>query len=256
MFITHAAAAGLLLLAATFLCAIAFPSQGPANKLVQATVTFPDYTASDEGLLHAPQPAPPPAGQVVVGVEQLVIPAGYAVIEVVFTATCMEVAGETAAPVELTLRFPSGDFQVSPCEDPAGVGPQNTSGDAARGRRSHVGLDRLSHSLIQPGPVTLLANQFGPGIVRLEGLSLIVLSEPLPGTDSDADGVADLEDNCPFTSNPDQADRDGDGVGAACEPIGKPPRDKSQCRGGRWARFTYAFTSEADCVGFVTAKWY
>jgi hypothetical protein len=37
--------------------------------------------------------------------------------------------------------------------------------------------------------------------------------------DSDGDGIADSEDNCPTTYNPDQADSDGDGIGDACEPI-------------------------------------
>jgi hypothetical protein len=35
--------------------------------------------------------------------------------------------------------------------------------------------------------------------------------------DSDGDGVADTEDNCPEIANPDQADTNGDGVGDACE---------------------------------------
>ena len=34
--------------------------------------------------------------------------------------------------------------------------------------------------------------------------------------DSDGDGVADTEDNCPEVANPDQVD--GDGVGDACDP--------------------------------------
>ncbi len=36
------------------------------------------------------------------------------------------------------------------------------------------------------------------------------------GTDSDGDGVADADDNCPGVHNPDQFDTDGDGVGDAC----------------------------------------
>ena len=39
---------------------------------------------------------------------------------------------------------------------------------------------------------------------------------PLPG-DFDADGIPDANDNCPHTANRDQADRDKDGVGDACE---------------------------------------
>ena len=35
--------------------------------------------------------------------------------------------------------------------------------------------------------------------------------------DSDGDGAADLEDNCPEVANPDQADTNSDGVGDACE---------------------------------------
>jgi hypothetical protein len=36
--------------------------------------------------------------------------------------------------------------------------------------------------------------------------------------DSDGDGIADDEDNCPLVANPDQADFDGDGAGDACDP--------------------------------------
>jgi hypothetical protein len=35
--------------------------------------------------------------------------------------------------------------------------------------------------------------------------------------DDDNDGVLDVNDNCPLTPNPDQADTDGDGIGDVCE---------------------------------------
>ncbi|MBU1693896.1 MAG: thrombospondin type 3 repeat-containing protein [Verrucomicrobia bacterium] len=35
--------------------------------------------------------------------------------------------------------------------------------------------------------------------------------------DQDGDGIADKDDNCPDTPNPDQADLDGDGLGDACD---------------------------------------
>jgi len=38
-----------------------------------------------------------------------------------------------------------------------------------------------------------------------------------PLPDTDGDGVPDASDNCPTVPNPDQADRDGDGVGDACD---------------------------------------
>lgn len=37
------------------------------------------------------------------------------------------------------------------------------------------------------------------------------------GVDSDGDGIADLDDICPFASNPIQSDQDGDGIGDSCD---------------------------------------
>ncbi len=46
---------------------------------------------------------------------------------------------------------------------------------------------------------------------------LLRYDAPPPGMDGDGDGVADDADNCPTTSNADQADAEGDGVGDACD---------------------------------------
>jgi MYXO-CTERM domain-containing protein len=43
-----------------------------------------------------------------------------------------------------------------------------------------------------------------------------------PPLDSDGDGIADDEDNCPLVANPDQADSVGDGVGDACRVMAPP----------------------------------
>ena len=40
---------------------------------------------------------------------------------------------------------------------------------------------------------------------------------PVEPLDTDVDGVADVDDNCPRVPNPDQLDGDGDGVGDLCE---------------------------------------
>jgi hypothetical protein len=49
--------------------------------------------------------------------------------------------------------------------------------------------------------------------------------------DRDRDGVPDLRDNCAADANPGQADRDGDGIGDACELL--PPGDLPPVAGVR-----------------------
>jgi Ca2+-binding RTX toxin-like protein len=48
--------------------------------------------------------------------------------------------------------------------------------------------------------------------------SSITYVEDSTHDDGDGDGVADGDDNCPETANPDQADNDNDGTGDACDP--------------------------------------
>ncbi|MCP4715751.1 MAG: PKD domain-containing protein, partial [Deltaproteobacteria bacterium] len=51
------------------------------------------------------------------------------------------------------------------------------------------------------------------------GLSL---GEEICPFDSDCDGILDDDDNCRLTSNPEQADADGDGAGDVCDPVVPP----------------------------------
>jgi len=46
---------------------------------------------------------------------------------------------------------------------------------------------------------------------------LVIEGTPADDDDDDDDGILDLDDNCPLTSNPDQADADNDGMGDVCD---------------------------------------
>jgi len=71
-------------------------------------------------------------------------------------------------------------------------------------------------------------NSYGTGLgcadTDDDGFDNVLVGRPTPGTayvysctDSDADGVPDLEDNCPNDYNPNQADGDSDGIGDVCD---------------------------------------
>ena len=49
------------------------------------------------------------------------------------------------------------------------------------------------------------------------GSSVYFYEPVLSWSDDDDDGVVDDDDNCEKVNNPDQTDRDGDGIGTACD---------------------------------------
>lgn len=58
--------------------------------------------------------------------------------------------------------------------------------------------------------------------------------------DLDGDRIINMQDNCPETSNPEQKDRDGDGIGDACDP--DPDEECPKC-----AASGEACSTDEDC---------
>lgn len=72
---------------------------------------------------------------------------------------------------------------------------------------------RRQHS--DPRQITIILSAHTAGYTYVLVLSASPLDDrPL---DTDGDGVADAQDNCPYVANPDQMDSDGDGIGDACD---------------------------------------
>ncbi|MGB7070197.1 MAG: thrombospondin type 3 repeat-containing protein [Pyrinomonadaceae bacterium] len=70
-----------------------------------------------------------------------------------------------------------------------------------------------------PAFLSVLATNASSGeAVAIGGAEVVV--DPCGEVDTDGDGVFDLCDNCPATSNEDQTDTDADGVGDACDNCG------------------------------------
>jgi hypothetical protein len=142
---------------------------------------------------------------------------------------------DQGAPTQPTVTAP-----LSPTTDPTPEIRWNGSTDTGSGVAGYVALVRNSGGAIVWSQVVsasaraaTVGQALGLGnytaeVVAFDGAApqpftatgtrAFTLVEPAtPPPDSDADGVADPSDNCPNTSNPNQANFDGDGLGDACD---------------------------------------
>lgn len=78
-----------------------------------------------------------------------------------------------------------------------------------------TGLEQWAALADAPGTLWLLQTLFKPG--KEFGLVGSFYGESSSEFGLDGDRVDDEEDNCPLDYNPDQSDRDGDGLGDACD---------------------------------------
>ena len=142
----------------------------------------------------------------------------------------------SSAPLEFALRF-------SPDREVSGSLFIAVKSDAARAPRY---LIKVTYATCERDRYTPTCGSCGDGVVDADrgevcddanldphdacGLDCqpsCALDGSCPAQDSDQDGVADDEDNCPRARNTDQADCDADGVGDLCDPDAcpAPPAD-------------------------------
>ena len=99
----------------------------------------------------------------------------------------------------LTVSPSSGELRAD------GVAFLNIQADS-----SQAPADRITDAWLQ----ITSEDRLGPAAVNV-----VVTPQALLSDDSDADGVADVDDNCPYVANAAQSDSDSDGAGDLCDAL-------------------------------------
>jgi hypothetical protein len=131
-------------------------------------------------------------------------------------------------------RVNTGEWEIVP----TGEGFPNsgagivTDGTVSSESYNLTGTGSFSCIPLTSPPQVSIMGPCGDGVtIRFDGGSLVgeftgsVTCNVGQGGDSDSDGVADSQDNCPTVANPDQADADQDGIGDACDETPLPDPD-------------------------------
>jgi hypothetical protein len=135
----------------------------------------------------------------------------------------------TSGTVELMLNRPVIDIQ-SPAEVAEIIAGQSillraTASDEEDGDLSgqiqwHSSVDgELSSGTEVTVTLSTANHTITADVVDSDGFSPLAVSTTTVAVlaDSDGDGIADVEDNCPANANPDQSDVDEDGLGDVCD---------------------------------------
>ncbi len=92
-----------------------------------------------------------------------------------------------------------------------------------------AGPNRIASQHTQIGQLwRCCVTPFAPDMTGPACYSETVTIIPASAYDADADGILDLNDNCPYTRNPDQNDLDLDGVGDLCDNCAETPNFDQQ----------------------------
>lgn len=151
-------------------------------------------------------------------------------------------SGIFEVPLLLSPGEPGPVRQVSSCGDPQpafSLRPLGLALDAsgflivaasnADANCTLPGLRRLAGQVYRVDPATgesTLLYESEPVLDSAGFSDVLVVPEDFPFDDADADGVADVLDNCPLAVNAGQDDSDADGVGDACNDAEDPDGDE------------------------------
>jgi len=78
-------------------------------------------------------------------------------------------------------------------------------------------VDNTAKAICTEGGTNITPEDIESNYAWIHDVTICAASNPSCSGDSDGDGVANPDDNCPDVPNPDQTDTDGDGQGDACD---------------------------------------